>query len=166
MAGREEQGGAADLAAEFSEGDDGAGEGDGTDQDAEVDLDVVDDFFRSAEWVGCIEKCAEPYKHGGKADEAVQHGDELGHGGHFYACGENGANDRTDDDDGGDDMEVADGGVKEGGGHGKNHSGDAVEVSSPGFFLVAQSTEAEDEQDAGDDVTGGGDSFGHEIGNG
>ena len=56
MATWEHQRFAANHAVEFSECDDRAGEGDRTDEDAKIDLDVVDGFLGTRQNVGGIEE--------------------------------------------------------------------------------------------------------------
>ena len=84
---------------ELEEGDDRTGEGDGADGDAEAHLDQAWPWMSpdraDAEALGRIER-GRRHHHGGKADEAVEGGDELRHRGHGDAARDDGADAAAD----------------------------------------------------------------------
>ena len=146
--------------------DDGAGEGDGTDEDADEHLGVVDAQQRAGELglAGLVLDgvvAAPADQDGGQADEAVQQRDQLRHAGHLDDARAPQSDARTDDD--GDDEQHDRDGLGVLGGHADrgcerdDHARDAVDDALLGGLVLGQACQREDEQQRRDDVGGLGD---------
>ena len=84
MAGGQQHGFAADFAAEFAEGNDRAGEGDRADQNAQVDFDFMNSFFRPGQRGCSIHEAGIADQHRRDTDETVHDRDQFRHLGHFH----------------------------------------------------------------------------------
>ena len=148
-------------AAQLGPRHDRAGEGHGTDEDADVHLDVVHGVRAAV--VVQLQPGVVAHQHGGDADEAVQHGHQLGHAGHLDRAGAPGADraadDHRDEDQGQRHAERAlvavlavAGRQDERGEQRQAHAPHAEEVAPLGGLVLRQAGQRPDEQDAGDDV--------------
>ena len=156
---------AADLAREFAEGNDRAGEGDGADVDADVDLEFVDGFLGAGEDDRGVNVAGKADQASRQADQAVHQRNQLGHLRHLHGAGSIEADAAADDhgaDDPGD-AGQADPRAEDGCQHGDGHADDAVEVAAPRGFRVGQTTEAENEEDGGTNVGGDREVGGHGL---
>ena len=147
---------AADPGGELAEGDHGSGEGHGTDQHAEVHLDLVDRVLgrRHADRHRRIDEVGVAHEHRGETHEAVHQRHELGHLRHLHDARGVETHARADHhrredvrQAGGRDLRAEDRGE-----HGDRHADDAVEVAAARRFLVGQPAQAQDEEDGGPDV--------------
>ena len=161
MARRQHQGPPRDAALELAEGDDGTGEGDRADEDAEKDLDLVNRLLDAGERDPRIDIARDADEDRGEADEAVEDGDQLRHLGHGDARRHQNPYRRADHDRGGENRVVADAGGIDRRGDGDRHADDAVEVAPPRRLLMAEAAEAENEQYAGADIGDGDEAGGH-----
>ncbi|KAF5299739.1 hypothetical protein FQA39_LY19170 [Lamprigera yunnana] len=80
MAARQQQRLAADLAVELAKGDQRAREGDGADQDADVDFDFVNDFLGALQRGRCIDITGKTHQAGGQAHQACIRGEPAAEG--------------------------------------------------------------------------------------
>ena len=83
-----------------------------------------------------IQKGGETHEYGGQAHEAVQHGNKLGHGGHFDPGRENGTNDSPDNHHRNDNAVVANRGIEQGGSNGKKHAHNAIDIAAACLLLI------------------------------
>ena len=152
----------ADGAAQLAERDHRAGEGHRADEDADLDLDVV----RQLDGAARLHERADADEHRGHADEAVQHRDELGHRRHLHARGDEAADERADGERAAVDGEHVVGRARgladlepeqpdDADGHGQHHADDAEPVAPLRRALRRQPAQAEDEEDAGDEIDDG-----------
>ena len=119
------------LAAELAKGDQRAGEGDRADQDADVDLHLVDDLFRALQLDGGIDIAGKPHQAGRQAHQAVHERNQLGHLRHLDDLGgieANAAATASAHDPG--HATRADARAKHGGQHGQRHA-DHAEQAAP-----------------------------------
>ena len=154
---------AGNRALQLAEGDHGAGEGNRADEDAEIDLDIVDRLLDALVVLGGlgIDEAADADQNRGEADETVQDRHQLRHLGHLDLQGHRDADQRPDDHGRHENERrhaVGFGVEEEGddrGRHGDRHADDAVDIAAPGGLLVAQPAQAENEQDGGADIGSG-----------
>ena len=155
----QQQGLATDLARELAEGDERAGESDGTDEDADVDLHFMDRLLGGRrKHGGGVDVTGKAHQAGGQAHQAVHQRDELGHLRHLDLLRRKEADAAADDKGTGDPGNTGrrDTGTEHGGQHGNGHADHAEQVAAPCGLWVRESPQAEDEQDGGGDVGNGG----------
>jgi hypothetical protein len=133
VARRQQQRVAGDLAGQLAKGDHRAGEGHGTDQDADVDLDFVDGLLGAAHLrrSGRVDVVGETDQHRREADHAVHQRDQFRHLRHLHGAGRIDA-DGTDHHRG-DDPRVtgtADTRTEDRRQNGDGHADDAVEIAA------------------------------------
>ncbi len=145
----------ADRAPQLQEGDDRSGEGDRTDEDANEDLDFMNQHLACRNLDAGFDVAGDSDQHRGETDEAVQHRNQFGHSRHRHACRQHRADHDCRNDPDRHRRVTA-------GHHAKNrrsdrqqHADDAQHVASPGGRLMRQPSQAEDEQHAGHDVGDG-----------
>ena len=163
MPPRQQQRLTADLAGELAECDHRTREGDGTDEDAEVDLDEVDGLGRTLVDHGGVDIARESDQAGGEADQAVHQGDELGHLGHLHGARGVEADRAADDqraDDPGQALGEFDARPEDRGQHGERHAHHAEQVAAARGLGVRETAEAQDEEDGSAQVGDGGEVFG------
>jgi len=88
---------AVDLAGELAEGHDRAGEGHRADEDADVDLHLVDGLLGAGELDRGVDVAGEAHEAGRQAHEAVHERDQLGHLRHLHHPGRIQADAAADD---------------------------------------------------------------------
>ena len=108
-----------------------------------------------------IERDREADQHRGRADEAVEDGDQLRHRRHLHARRQGRADGATAGQHREQDGIARDPRPQDGGDHGDRHAGDAEQVAAPRGFLLGQPAEAEDEEQPGDQISDGDDCFRH-----
>ena len=158
---------AADLAGELAEGDHRTREGDGADEDAEIDLDAVDGLRSAFVEDGGVDEACESDQAGGEADQAVHQGDELGHLGHLHGARGVEADRAADDqcaDDQGQALGELDARTEDRGEHGERHANHAEQVAAACALGVRETAEAQDEKDGGAQIGDGGEIFGEHTG--
>ncbi len=155
---------AADPRRQLAEGDQRAGEGDGADQDADVDLHLVDRFLgRRREHRRRVDVAGEADQARGQADEAVHQRDQFGHLRHLHLL-RRVQTDGSADDERADDPRVArrrDARPQHGREHGKGHADHAEDVAATRGLGMREPSQAQDEQDRRADVGNDGQACGH-----
>ncbi len=157
---------ARDQALQLGEGDDRAGEGDGADRGAETHLGeaAARDGAGRADTVGLRRReGGRGDADRGKADEAVERGDELRQRRHLDLERDVGADGAADQDAEDDDRKAAEDDVRrrQRGGDRDHHAGDAVEVAGARRHRRAQAAQRHDEADRGDEIEEGREVFAH-----
>ena len=150
---------AADAPGQLAECDDRARKSNGTDQDTNVSLNVMNRFFDAEITFAVAHEVGKAHRDCRGADEAVQDRNELGHLRHLHSPREYQADGAADQQR--DDQLVIVGAdfTEQGREQCDGHASDAVPVTAPGRFLVGQPAQREDEQDGRDDVRDIDDSF-------
>ena len=155
MPGGQQQRLAADDALQLAERDDRSGKRDRAHEHADERFHLVDPRLDALERVVGIERAAKPDQHRRQADETVKHGDELRHGRHFDPRRQRGTDAAADHERA--EQHAVTGGMRSEGrdAHRQCHPNHAVQVPAPRRFLRGEPAEAEDEQDAGDEIRDG-----------
>ncbi len=154
VAGRQGERFAADFAAQFPKGDHRPGEGHRSDQDSQVDFDVVNGLLGVGEVVRPFE-----VKKGGKAHQdrrephqAVQNRDQFRHLGHLHAAGQQKSHRPAGHQSGHQEGPIAFHRSPDGGEQGNQHPGNSADISATGGFLVTQPPQGENEENDGSQV--------------
>ncbi len=162
---RQQQRLAANLARELAESDDRPRERDGTDQDADVDLHLVDRLLGlGREHGGGVDVAREAHQAGGQTDQAVHQRHQLRHLRHLHLLRREEA-DGAAEDERADDPRITgwrDARPEHRGQHGDGHADHAEQVAAARGLRVGQAAQAQDEQDRGADVGDGGEARGHD----
>ncbi len=140
---------------QFQKRDNRSGEGDRANEDADKDLDLVNQLSLIRDLDARFDVAGDSDQDRGQADEAVQHRDQFGHARHRHAGGQHRADhDRRNDPDR-HRSESAGHDAKDGGSNRQQHADDAQQVASPRGGLIRQAGQAEDEQHCRHDVGDG-----------
>lgn len=161
VAPRQEQRLAPDDPLELPEGHHGAGERDGADEHAGEHLHLVDRVLDARQGVLRVQVTGDADEHRGGAHEAVQDRHELGHAGHGDPRGEGGTDQCADEDDRDEHLVTGNVRAQRGDDDGQDHPDDPEGVAAARGLLSAQATEAEDEQDPGEEVGDGNETLRH-----
>ena len=170
------------FARQLAKGHNRPGEGDGTDEDAQEDLDPQDRDFdgrfmgqdggKALQRLPCrrihaqnaaqFDIGVEADEDGGQTDKAVQRRHKLRHFRHLDAHGDDPAQNRADQQHQNDQPQMGHAGAKDGGPHGQRHAGNAVPDGALGAFLARQPAQRKDEKNCRSDVGGPDDTDAHE----
>jgi hypothetical protein len=160
---RQQQRLAADEALELGVSHDRTSERESPHEDADEGLGAMRHRLGAFEMHAGIERDRKPDEHRSSADEAVEHRDQLRHRRHLDTHPQR----RTDGCSGGhhrEEQRVArDPRPEHGGNHRDCHAGHPEQVPAPRRALGRQTTEAEDEQQAGDEIGDGDKSCRHRL---
>src|SRR5210317_417424 len=149
------------AALQLTEGNDRTGEGDCTDKDTEIRLDIVNSQF-NPDVVGQparVHEVGEANSHRGHADQAVQDGNQFRHLRHLDAPGGNDADGATDQERHNQVFDVLRDIAQQRRNKRNRHTGNAIPVTAPRSLLVGQPAESENEQNGRDNVRDLDDSF-------
>ena len=145
---------AADLAGQLAERDDRTRERDRTDQDADVDLGLVDRLLGAGQDHRGVHVAREADEACGEADEAVHDRDELRHLRHLHLAGCVQADAAAHRERADDPRQAGRGDPwsEDGREHGDCHADDSEQVAAPRGLGIREAAEAQDEQDGGPNV--------------
>ena len=165
VAGRQQQRGALDLAGELQASEDRAGEGHGTDEDAEEDLTQVEVVGGSAHRVGGLgDEGVVADEDRAQTDQAVEQCDQLRQTSHLDgvraldAVGGTEAHSQGDEDDGDDRVQslgIGRGmhhGLEDGHGDGNSHTAHTQRVTALCGFRLREAGQCHEEEHGGHDV--------------
>ena len=147
VTGRQQQRATADPAAELGKGDDRAREGERADQHADINLDLVDDFFDlGRETNAVVHEVHIADQHRRQPDQAMQYRDQFRHLGHLNLSGQGQADRAADQHHYNNDRDIiGDFRPGDGGEDGDRHADDAVDIAPARGFLMTQAAERQDE---------------------
>ena len=154
MPPRHHQGLAADLAGQFAESDERAGEGDRTDQDADVDFHFVDDLFSAFEGNRWVHVTGETNQARCQTNKAVHQRDQFRHLRHLHLFGgiqtDRSANHHGADDPG--NTRSADTDTENRGQHSNSHADNPVHIAPACCFLIGQAAQTKNEKNGCSEV--------------
>ena len=143
---------AGDAAVQFTERNHRPRQRDGSNQDAEIRLDVMYRFFSAGERPRVAQKIRIADEHGGETDKAVQDCDQLGHLRHLHASRQHEADAGAQRKTGCKQLVVLGNDTKNRRDERDRHSRYAIDISAPRSFGAAQAAERENEQNRRRDV--------------